>query len=166
MGCFILAIVRNGMDNWLVLLATFMQAFTIIYFIQWKNNRFIVSMDAVIKYFTLGFIFSTTLAQLFEQLLQMVFSIIVFIPYFILDGGEINTIISSIIQNQTSTSTGYGQNDYHNYYDSSSTTNTTNSPMLKEIMEGVAKKHPILFIVYFFFLSYIVAAVTEELCKY
>ena len=140
-------------------------------------------MDAVIKYFTLGFFFSTTLAQLFEQLLQIVFSVLLFIPYYIFDRDEFNTIISSIISNQTSNSTGYGYNNYDNnnrnaenngdyvddyYYDSSSTTNTTsieNSPTVTEIMETVSKNHPILFIVYFFFLSYIVAAVTEELCK-
>jgi len=66
-----------------VVLATFSQAFLVLYFIYWRWNRFDLSFDAVIKYFASGFILCTGLALAYELLEQIIF-IFVFLAIFVL----------------------------------------------------------------------------------
>ena len=54
-------------------MATFVQAFLIVFFVHWVWYRFDLSPDAVIKYFAcIGFIITTSTALCFE-LLESVF---------------------------------------------------------------------------------------------
>jgi len=63
-------------DNLLVALATFCQAFFIVYFCHWQWNRFDLSLDAVVKYFASGFLLTTGLALFFEFLESVVYQTI------------------------------------------------------------------------------------------
>lgn len=56
--------------NMLVVIATFFQAFLILYFVHWQWHRFDLSLDAVIKYFSSGFVLCTGLAVVFEMLVS------------------------------------------------------------------------------------------------
>eukprot|EP00565_Helicotheca_tamesis_P004895 CAMPEP_0185741080 /NCGR_PEP_ID=MMETSP1171-20130828/38766_1 /TAXON_ID=374046 /ORGANISM="Helicotheca tamensis, Strain CCMP826" /LENGTH=744 /DNA_ID=CAMNT_0028413023 /DNA_START=73 /DNA_END=2307 /DNA_ORIENTATION=- len=60
------------MENMFVLVATFFQAFFILYFVHWKWKKFDLSLDAVIKYFASGFLLATAMALIFEILLTLV----------------------------------------------------------------------------------------------
>lgn len=73
----LLQVERNfSLKNLLVVLATFFQAFFILYFVHWQWHRFDLSLDAVVKYFSSGFLLCTGLAVVFELLLSTVLSII------------------------------------------------------------------------------------------
>lgn len=65
--------------NLAVVIATFSQAFLIIYFVQWNRNRFDLSLDAVIKYFSSGFVFCTFMAMVYEMLVSSVLGAITYI---------------------------------------------------------------------------------------
>jgi RsiW-degrading membrane proteinase PrsW (M82 family) len=65
--------------NLAVVIATFSQAFLIIYFVHWNRNRFDLSLDAVIKYFSSGFVFCTFMAMVYEMLASSVLGAITYI---------------------------------------------------------------------------------------
>ena len=58
------------------MIATFFQAFFILYFVHWRWNRFDLSLDAVLKYFSSGFVLCTGLAVVFEMLLSTLMGIV------------------------------------------------------------------------------------------
>lgn len=49
-------------QNVLMFVATLLQAFLILYVVYWKNHKFDISLDAVIKYFTCGFLLTSSMA--------------------------------------------------------------------------------------------------------
>ncbi len=55
----------------LVLIATLLQAFLILYFVHWRWNRFVLSLDAVIKFFASGFLLATSTAMVYEWVLSI-----------------------------------------------------------------------------------------------
>ena len=63
-------------QNLIVVLATFTQAFAILYFCHWQWNRFDLSIDALVKYFASGFVLCTFLAIVYEILVSWVLGII------------------------------------------------------------------------------------------
>lgn len=66
------------LPNLLVLLATFGQAFLILYFVHWRWNRLDLSLDAVVKFFSCGFLFSTIWAFVYETAVSTVLSIVAY----------------------------------------------------------------------------------------
>jgi RsiW-degrading membrane proteinase PrsW (M82 family) len=76
-------------QNLIVVLATFTQAFVVLYFCHWQWNRLDLSLDALIKYFGSGFVLCTFLAMLYEMIVS---SILGFISYVILVIGISNDI--------------------------------------------------------------------------
>lgn len=66
--------------NIVIVFATFLQSFALLYFIYWKWNRFNLSLDAVIKYFCSGFVLCTGLVFTYEICSRMaiVFVYIIF----------------------------------------------------------------------------------------
>eukprot|EP00978_Attheya_sp_CCMP212_P031472 scaffold119099_cov61-Attheya_sp.AAC.1 len=58
--------------NMAVLVATFVQAFTVLYLVHWIYHKFDLSFDALVKYFACGFFLSTTTSFFFEAVIQMV----------------------------------------------------------------------------------------------
>lgn len=57
--------------NILLLTLLFLQPLLILYFVYWKKRRTTVSLDAVVKMFTVGFYFTTFQAICLELLLQL-----------------------------------------------------------------------------------------------
>ena len=126
-------------------------------------------MDTIIKYFTVGFIFSIALARLFEKLLLTIYLMLVALLYVIFDCSEVNNLVQKFASSTTSNRYDYYNNDMNdgNHHNSSNSTftNTNDLDGMKEITEQFVNSHPILFISFYFFNSFIVAAVTEELCN-
>jgi len=58
--------------NLAVLIATFSQAFIIVYLVHWNRNRFNLSLDAVIKYFSSGFVLCTFIVIVYEMMVLLV----------------------------------------------------------------------------------------------
>jgi len=151
--------------HFLMLLATFMQSFVLLYFVHWHwEHKFDLSLDAVIKYFASGFLLSTTLAIFFEFLVGIVLKITMFLIMALFD-----------IDIQTD----------EDGYSSSTSSSTENglyqlvvSPLGgfghapvaasagKKYLEAFGKEHPIIFIMYICITCYVLAALVEELCKY
>ena len=53
-------------ENVLVVVLTLFQAFAVVYLVYWRNHRFDVSLDAVVKFFASGFILAATVALMIE----------------------------------------------------------------------------------------------------
>lgn len=66
-------------QNLFVVVATFGQAFLILYFCHWQWHRFDLSTDALVKYFSSGFILCTFLAIIYEMIVSSVFGFISYI---------------------------------------------------------------------------------------
>lgn len=60
-------------ENLIVVVATFGQAFLILWFVHWQWHRFDLSMDALVKYFASGFCLCTFLSMMYEILLSTIF---------------------------------------------------------------------------------------------
>jgi RsiW-degrading membrane proteinase PrsW (M82 family) len=67
-------------QNLVIVLATFTQAFLILFFCHWQWNRFDLSTDALVKYFASGFVLCTFLAIVYEILIS---SVLGFLSYVI-----------------------------------------------------------------------------------
>jgi len=82
----------------LVVLATFFQAFFVLYFVYWRWNRFDLSFDAVVKYFSSGFVLCSSLALAYEMFIQIILSGTVYVTTLIaivlfnLGGGTFTSI--------------------------------------------------------------------------
>jgi len=133
--------------NLLVFILTFSQAFAILYFVHWKWNRFDLSLDSVIKYFSVGFLISTTLAIVFETFGSL------FVNIFF------NFII--ILTSSSSSSSASIVND--SFFSILSEFNKQSSSSNDKSYQ---KEHAILYVTYLFVTSFLVAAFIEEICKY
>jgi len=73
-----------------VLIATFFQSFVVIYFVHWIFHKSDLSFDAVVKFFTAGFVIATPTAFLIEGILVNIMLGFVYVLYsgFELFGGE------------------------------------------------------------------------------
>ena len=72
-----------NLRNLAVVIATFSQAFLIIYFVHWNRHRLDLSLDAVIKYFSSGFILCTFLAIVYEMLVASILNIVAYTVIFL-----------------------------------------------------------------------------------
>jgi len=132
------------LKNFLVLIATFFQAILILYFVYWKNNRYELSLDAVIKYFASGFLFSVGVAMVSEMIVQVVLNIVM-IPLEIAEQEPIMDESSEEYVDDTASSPGTDK---------------------QEIYLQWARSHPFFLLFNYFLASFCVAALVEELCKY
>lgn len=123
--------------NVLVVLATFFQAFLILYFVHWRWYRFDLSLDAVVKYFSSGFILSTGLAVVFEMLLSTIFGFLTNVIVF----------VTAILED----------ND---------TTMPTTREEAQDFAREFQRNHLPLFCFFVFLNAFVVAAFVEETCKY
>jgi RsiW-degrading membrane proteinase PrsW (M82 family) len=74
--------------NTLVLLLIFAQPAVVLYLFYWRTRRQHVSLDVVVKLFSVGFFMSTTQAVFFESVLELLLGLAVAIVLPILTGGE------------------------------------------------------------------------------
>lgn len=136
-------------QNLLVFLGTFLQAFFTLYFVHWHWNRFDISLDAVIKYFACGFAISTTTAIFFELVVSVLMDIVLVLLMIALplevvngDGYEMSSVF------------GYSP---HNMYTAAS---------VSDYKKAFHRDFPYLALIFVFISAYLIAASTEELCKY
>lgn len=108
-----------------ILSATFLQSFLVLWVVHWIFHKSDLSLDAVIKFFTAGFVIAVPSAFFFESLLANITIIGAFLAYCLgqLMGGE-------------------------------------------TFVDWITDNYRILWIFVEIFNAYIVATVTEELCKY
>ena len=131
--------------------ATFLQAFLILYLVHWRSHRFDISLDAVIKYFASGFILSITSALIFESVISLVLQLVLII----------------IMPPQVHNDGGYGKfSEYRPYF-----TFAENSPWnMYTDGDGYQNtfrvQHPFISAIVLFLNAYVVAALVEELSKY
>ena len=124
-------------DNLLILFATFLQAFIILYFVHRRWHRFDLSFDAIVKFFSSGFLLATSLAITFEWLISLVWGIVFYI-----------LIIFDIGLEMPNGSEPAGGTDANKW------------------IIAYLQSHVWLFAIAVFFNAFVVAALVEELCKY
>jgi hypothetical protein len=64
-----------------ILFATFMQSFLVLFFVHWIFHKSDLSLDAVIKLFAAGFLIAVPTAMFFEGLLMNIFYMITYLVY-------------------------------------------------------------------------------------
>jgi len=124
------------LKNMVVVLATLLQSFVLMYFVHWKWHRLDLSLDAVVKYFATGFLFSTSTALIVEMLVSAVVSLV--------------TGVLGIIAVLFEISIGELDDE------------TDPKDMLKILI----KENLWLGVLFMFLNAFVVAATTEEICKY
>jgi len=155
-GVFLLSVGRLAnsfrFGNMLVFIATFLQAFLILYLVHWRLHRFDLSLDAVIKYFASGFILSITSALFFESMISLALQLVLVI------------IMPPQVANNDG---GYGTvSEYRPYF-----TFVEQSPWnMYADSDGdkiaFHRQHPFISTIFLFLNAYFVAALVEELSKY
>jgi RsiW-degrading membrane proteinase PrsW (M82 family) len=136
----ILAVLR--VDNFslahlLVLLATLFQGFFILHFVHWRWNRFDLSLDAVIKYFSSGFVLCTAIAVLMELIVSALFGILL----------NVIVVVIAIAEHDTAEL-------------------PTSADSAREFAKEFQQDHLWLFAIFTFLNAFVVAALIEEVTKY
>eukprot|EP00550_Attheya_septentrionalis_P012888 CAMPEP_0198303146 /NCGR_PEP_ID=MMETSP1449-20131203/56735_1 /TAXON_ID=420275 /ORGANISM="Attheya septentrionalis, Strain CCMP2084" /LENGTH=579 /DNA_ID=CAMNT_0044005631 /DNA_START=292 /DNA_END=2029 /DNA_ORIENTATION=- len=124
------------LPNLLVLLATFGQAFLILHFVHWRWNRLDLSFDAVVKFFSCGFLFSTIWAFVYETAVMLLLSVV-----------EYGIVISLFVSEQE-IDDAKGDID------------------IKKMAMAFMHDYLWVVIVALALNAFVVAALVEELCKY
>ena len=144
-------------------MATFLQAFFVLYVVHWYWNRFDISLDAVIKYFACGFLITISTVLVFEILETVVLGAFLQFVMKLMQRGE---------ENQDVYESSLYLLDYHpmaNSHDSVSW--WWNSEDLQSAAANNARRifqqqHPLLTTFFLFLQAYFVAALVEETAKY
>jgi len=144
----------------LVAAATFFQAFILLYLVHWRNHRFVLSFDAVVKFFSSGFVLGIVIALFYETLVQFLLVIGAYVLAFVglIAFGIYSAITESNVPLDTNapSPSPTGDNDLG-----------SSSELFFNIgdyvPEGIAT---VLMGVGMFAMAFIVAALVEELTKY
>jgi RsiW-degrading membrane proteinase PrsW (M82 family) len=122
----------------LVVLATLFQAFFILHFVHWRWNRFDLSLDAVIKFFSSGFVLCTGIAVLMELILSVLFGIL----------RNVIVVVIAIAEQDTAELP------------------TASADSIREFTKEFQHDHLWLFGIFTFLNAFVVAALIEEVSKY
>ena len=132
----IIKLVKGQMMHYIVLLLTYGQALLLLYLVHWKWHKLTVSLDAVIKYFFSGYVFSVLMAQVFEMLLTVVFAIVALV-----------VVTKEAQEDAGTTALDVWFADQQHIHD-------------------FLKEHLGQFAIFIFIFAFIIAAFVEELTKY
>lgn len=88
-----LTVENFGWGNASVLFCTFGISFFIIYIVQWRNHRFTLSLDAVIKLFAAGFVLAVPTAYIIEGMLQVLILCVSIVIYLMLSIMNLQSIL-------------------------------------------------------------------------
>ena len=134
------------LGHMIIYLATWLQSCLMLYLLYWKWNRFDLSLDAVIKLFTCGFILTASVVMFVEVVegysLLLVFKIIM----------SLSNI--EVVTNND----GYSMTQSHGRLLSISKWESFKSSFQQD--------YPFIVVIYLFFNAYFVAGLVEEICKY
>ena len=142
-----------GPQNFIVLFLTLLQSFIILAAVYWKYTKD-VSIDALLKFFAAGFCLSTTFSMCFELVLGVM---VRFGMAFLMAVSGIE-----LVEND-----GYSLFRSANGGDlySMQTVNYSGG-YYREYLKAYGNDHPIEYTIYLFVVSFILAALIEETCKY
>jgi len=153
-----------------VLAATFLQSFAVMYCVHWGWHRFDLSVDAVIKYFSCGFVLCTGMAFAVELAEYMFFKMGVIGVVTFLGIGQVQD-------------NGYGGGGMLAMTDGSSARRYLESffgiddsdrmaghgrslAAGDDILQGFFDRNPAAKVFYILISSYVMAGLVEEVCKY
>ncbi len=145
---------KFGPKNYIVLFLTLLQSFVVLAVVYWRHTKD-VSIDALVKFFATGFCLSTTLAVFFELVLGL---IVRFSMAFLMAVSGIDIVEDNGYQHFESTSgndlNAMQEVNYHGggYY--------------RAYLKAYGNDHPFVYTIYLFVVSFILAALIEETCKY
>lgn len=123
--------------NMIVLVLTLAQAFGIELLVHWIWNRFDLSFDSVVKYFSCGFFLATPLAIVFELIVQMLTSVVFFVIAFLFFVFAADDDLLQGLQDNP-----------------------------QKTMKKIAVEYQGIFILNLFLQSFVIAALVEEMVKY
>lgn len=144
---------KFGPKNYIVFILTLLQSLGLLAVVYWKHTKD-VSIDALVKFFAVGFCLSTTLAIFFELILglmirlSMAFLMAVSGIDVMEDNGYTLFELGSGTMLNAMQEVNYGGVNYREY------------------LKTYGNAHPIIYTVYIFSISFILAALIEETCKY
>lgn len=159
-----------------VLVATFVQAFGVMYFVHWGWHRYDLSIDAVIKYFACGFVLCTGMAFTVEALEFLALRLMVMGVVWGLGVSEVqdNGFGGSMsvktdewkdVQHRLLQFAGY----YGNVVGDEGDADIGGERHLSEeddIIQGFFERNPFAAIIYTLLTSYLLAGFVDEVCKY
>lgn len=144
---------KFGPKNYIVLFLTLLQSFFILAVVYWKHTKD-VSIDALVKFFAAGFCLSTTSAIFFEFILGLLVRASMAILMAISGIGVMEENGYTLFESRSGNvlnlmqEVNYGGVDYREY------------------LKTYGNDHPIVYTMYLFAISFILAALIEETCKY
>jgi RsiW-degrading membrane proteinase PrsW (M82 family) len=144
---------KFGPKNYFVLFLTLLQSFFILAAVYWKHTKD-VSIDALVKFFAVGFCLSTTSAIFFELILGLMVRVSMALLMAVSGIGVMEENGYTLFESRSGNvlnlmqEVNYGGVDYHEY------------------LKTYGNDHPIIYTVYLFAISFILAALIEETCKY
>lgn len=147
---------KFGPKNYIIFCLTLLQSFILLAFVYWKHTKDI-SIDALIKFFAAGFCLSTTLAVFFELILGLMVRMIMTILMAI---SGIDVVEDNGYQLATEPEPGFG-----NSWMSAQQVNY-GGVNYRKFLKAYANDHPIVYTLYLLVVSFILAALIEETCKY
>jgi len=144
---------KFGPKNFIVLFLTLLQSLILLAAVYWKHTKD-VSIDALIKFFAVGFCLSTTLAIFFE----LVFGLLVRLTMAVL---------------MTFSGIGVVEGNGYAFSESGATNGLTAAQQVnyggvnyRQYLKAYGIDHPVVYTVYLFVVSFLLAAMIEETCKY
>lgn len=140
------------LHDMVILFATFLQSFLVMWAMHWGWHRFDLSVDAVIKYFATGFALCTFMAFTTELLIAGLFRLIVMGVLFALG-------VTKVVDN------GYGGGGMNVKFDELVGGRRSLSEE-SDVLYGFFERHPFAQVIYVLVSSYLIAGFIDELCKH
>jgi len=142
---------KFGPKNYIVFCLTLLQSFIILAVVYWKHTKDI-SIDALIKFFSAGFLLSTTLAVFFELVLGIMVRTFM-------------VILMAMSGIEAVEGNGYTHPGFGNSWNAAQEVNY-GGVNYRDYLKAYAYDHPIVYTLYLLVVSFVLAALIEETCKY
>jgi hypothetical protein len=146
---------KFGPKNFLVFLLTIFQALILLALVYGKHTKD-VSIDALIKFFATGFCLSTTLVVFFELVVGLVIRLTMGMLMAISGVDVVQENGYSMSQTDFGTTWTSGKEIGYEYV----------GVEYRSYMEAFGNDHPVIYTIYLFVTSFVLAAMIEEICKY
>jgi len=155
------------MASWVVSLMTL----AVVVHLCQKHKPLELSMDAMIKYFCSGFVLSSTLAIFYELALGLTvrLGMLVFMAFSgisVVEDKDGYTSTMSYWIKQPLLSMGFGGTSIDGAGRSAAVVTAAADLDAEDYLPVFGRDHPFFYSVYLFLVAYVIAALTEEICKY
>lgn len=146
---------KFGPKNYLVFILTFLQAFILLALVYRRHTKD-VSIDALVKFFAAGFCLSTTLGVFFELVVGIVIRLTMGTLMAISGVDTVQENGYSMTRSEVGNSWTSGHEINYEYV----------GVDYRSYVEAFGNDHPIIYTIYLFITSFVLAAMIEEICKY